>query len=124
MVDEPNGDKPKVLRIEGLSDMGKRVDAPKPEMFKDDFSDAVIAKAPAPEPKRRKVAPDHRKLAEEAKAEREKVSLSMLVRLGIEKDRPDPIPRPKVPLIPKGYRKIGEIDGKAILFPNAPWRRV
>jgi hypothetical protein len=26
--------------------------------------------------------------------------------------------------IPRGYRKIGEINGKAVLFPLAKWRRV
>lgn len=33
--------------------------------------------------------------------------------------------KPKqIELVPKGKRKIGELNGKAVLINNAPWRRI
>jgi len=123
MPRKPTEHEPTVLRIEGLSELGKRVDTPQPKIEPCDFGGPPVVIPPTPDAPRRKVAPDHRKLAQEAEARDKAEKLSMLVRLGLS-DEPDPIPRPKVEVVPKGFRKIGEIDGKAILFPNAPWRRV
>lgn len=125
---------PPVLRIEGLSEMGKAIDrpqSPQPDVFIDDFTGEPLPVI-KPEAKPRPdgpAAPDHREIKRKAEARDRLEKLSMLVRLGLEPG-PDPIPpeppkpRRMVELIPKGFRKIGELDGKAILFPNASWRRV
>jgi hypothetical protein len=115
---------PPVLRVEGLSTMGAAITKPEPMTFVDELG-GNGEELPMVQPKAvsQHVARDHREIAQEAKTQAQAESLSMLVRLGLS-DRPDPIPRPLVERIPRGYRKIGEINGKAVLFPLAKWRRV
>lgn len=108
-----------ILRLEGLSDPGKPTPQPQRVEY-DDFTGEPIPIA-TPEPKSQPIASDHRKLKREADIQAAREGLSMLVRLGIEKNRPDPIPRE---IVPKGMRKIAELDGKAVLVPLKPWRRM
>lgn len=116
---------PPVLRIEGLSEMGKAITKPEPTTFIDDLG-GNGEELPIIQPKvvLQRIARDHREIARKAKVQEQAESLSMLVRLGLGQGRADPIPRPQVERVPKGYRKIGELDGKAVLFPLAKWRRI
>lgn len=88
----------------------------------DDFDPSVAIPIAAPEPPQGPIAPDHRKIKHDKDRLEASMKLSLLVRLGIVRDRPDPIPRE---VVPKGQRKIAEFKsvGMSVLVPLKPWRR-
>lgn len=102
---------PEPLEIEGLS-TGK----PPVKPFKDDLSDEIIQ----PKPTLPSYLTTTLKSAQQVLNERKAVD-RLRAEAFLERFMPKAKP---VELIPKGMRKIGELNGKAVLIENKPWRRV
>lgn len=123
---------PPVLRIEGLSNMGKAIDKPQPpqpDVFVDDFTGEpipVVRPEPTPEPPR-PIAPDHRELKRKADQRARDEQLSLLVRLGLV-DVVDPIPpephKPKLPHVAHNQALLGKDHIITFINPNALKRRI
>jgi hypothetical protein len=99
---------PPILRIEGLS----TVEEPKPVQFVDDWG--VMQTAPAIHTPRH-IAKVKKAITAELMAAAGAVVLRKAKFNGF---------REPVELIPKGKRKIAEINGKAVLIDLPKWRRV
>ena len=111
-----------VIRIEGLSEPGKATAQPQRVEY-DDFTGEPIPIA-APEPPQGPIAPDHRKIKHANDKLENDMKLSLLVRLGIVKDQPNPIPpKPKLAHNQRLVKIAGEERVMTVVNPNPFPRR-
>lgn len=102
--------------IEGLSD-GREIRA---ASVVDDFTGQPIAVAQDMRPARRlKTGAELRAELQQIERERKQHEGAEVLRKAKVRGFTDP-----VELIPRGKRKVGEIDGKAVLIAMPAWRRV
>lgn len=101
---------PAILKIEGLSD-GREI---RPKTYVDDFTGQAMPVVQDMKPVRAM------KSAQEVKDEINRAKRKQLDKI-LQATKPQ---AKQVELIPKGWRKIGELGGKAMLVPMPPWRRM